>query len=73
MENSRIQKESKHSDSSFSETDLPFKLELDEQFKEKLKDIPEVLEYIQKLEKIIKKHLKKINKLRNKLKVNIIS
>ncbi|CAH1098538.1 unnamed protein product [Psylliodes chrysocephalus] len=68
MENSRIQKESKHSDSSFSETDLPFKLELDEQFKEKLKDIPEVLEYIQKLEKIIKKHLKKINKLRNKLK-----
>ncbi|CAH1186661.1 unnamed protein product [Phyllotreta striolata] len=58
-----------NSDSSSNELDLPFKFEIDERLKEKLQDIPEALDYIKKLEKLIKRHLKKINKLRNKLKI----
>ncbi|CAG9839596.1 unnamed protein product [Diabrotica balteata] len=58
----------KTSDSSCSESDIIQKC--DTNLKRKLlEEFPEALEYIKKLESIIKKHLKKINKLRNKLKV----
>ncbi|XP_074037240.1 angiogenic factor with G patch and FHA domains 1 isoform X2 [Leptinotarsa decemlineata] len=51
-----------------ADSDFKYKSEIDPDLKETLKDIPGALEYIQKLEKLIVKHLKKIVKLKNKLK-----
>uniref|UniRef100_A0A6P7F3Z1 Angiogenic factor with G patch and FHA domains 1 isoform X1 n=1 Tax=Diabrotica virgifera virgifera TaxID=50390 RepID=A0A6P7F3Z1_DIAVI len=60
----------KTSDSSCSESDIIQKC--DTNLKKKLlEEFPEALEYIKKLESIIKRHVKKINKLRNKLKAKV--
>lgn len=61
--------ESKTSDSSCTEIDTIQKEHMDTNFKTKLlQDYPEAFNYIEKLENIINRYLKKINKLRNRLK-----
>ncbi|XP_057661428.1 angiogenic factor with G patch and FHA domains 1 isoform X1 [Diorhabda carinulata] len=62
-------KEIKTSDSSCSEIDIIQKAHTDTNFKMKLlQDYPEAFNYIEKLENLINRYLKKINKLRNRLK-----
>lgn len=53
------------------ELSMEEKFKITEVLKEKLKDLPEVLEVIVKLQKLIAKQKKRIKKLKTKIKVRI--
>lgn len=56
-------------DTASLESSMEEKFKITEVLKEKLKDLPEVLEMIVKLQKLIAKQRKRIKKLKTKLKV----
>ncbi|XP_066157411.1 angiogenic factor with G patch and FHA domains 1 isoform X1 [Euwallacea fornicatus] len=65
----RRRKSSSHSrDGSPSEKSMLKNIELDLDLKEKLNDLPEVLKFIERLQKIIEKQVKKVIKWKNKVK-----